>query len=1181
MNKPSFLTAGIGLIVVLMVNSVAAQIQINEVSARNYEVYEDEFGKYEDWIEMHNTTDSIVNLDGWTISDQQDEKKFTFPDYKMNADEHLVILASDRNLRHVVDHWETAVNAYNDWKYLPTVDSVPPGWMNPDYVDSTWQTGSGGFGRGDGDDNTVLPDSITKVFIRKNFTVSDTSAIDGAFLHVDYDDAFVAYLNGQELARNNVGCPGVPIVGYDIAGTVHEAQMFQGGDPEGFRIKQEELLQKLNPGTNTLAITGVNAWNNHGNFSLIPFLSLAIRDTSQFFQPTPDWFSVAPYHFHTNFKLSGEGEAVFLWNEEGHLTDSLDYTDIVQTGHSLGRSNNIPNSIHYFDSPTPGAPNPAGKKNYTTKPYITVESGFYEEPVEVRVMSNMFESTVRYTLDGSPPTNESPVYEGPLTFDSTVVLRARAYVEGYLAGEIATRTYLIGEDVDLPVFSVSMDPHLLWDEEEGMYVKGDDAEPTFPYYGANFWNDWERPAHVEYFNDEHDKVMGQKVGIKIHGSVSRAYDMKSLRLNARGIYGHSRMKYKFFPGKEDQTYKKLILRNSGQDFNKSHFRDGLMNKMVQNKTHIDNMAYKPTVVFLNGQYWGIHNMREKIGKWYVGDNHPEADIENLDMLFDNFNVIEGDIIHYWHMIDFLDHTMIFDEQAYDSLQQLLDIKNYTDYFASEIYYSNLDWPNNNIKYWRPKREAGRWRYIMFDLDPGMGMNTSPSFNMLDRVLHDNFPYTDNPDILRKMLQYEDYEHDFINRFADLLNTIFKPENVQQSIDSVVASIEDEMPRHMEKWDGSLSVWENNINSITNFADNRAEFQRQHLMQEFDLNGEITLTAEVKPQGSGKVRISTITASEYPWSGIYFDGCPVPIKAEGKEGYMFSHWERNDFITDTLTNAHEIAFDTSATVVAHFVEDTTSGPERKITISEINYRSADSLDAGDWVELHNYGSDTVNLSNWLLKNGEESHVYAIPFGTKLAPEGYLVISNNLDKFHSIYPDVNNVIGSFDFGYDSDGEAIRLFDASEEKYLDMTYDDEAPWPENVSGTGRTLELSSPGADLNDGSNWFAGCIGGSPGGPYEECEKEPGAVAALEEEPERSGYKVYPNPATERLNIFVPMNHSRSQCRLFDLYGRKIKEKQRLNPGNNTVAITGLKPGVYILQVFSDKEKEKVQKKVLVK
>jgi len=934
----------------------------------------------------------------------------------------------------------------------------------------------------------------------------------------------------------------------------------------------------IHEGENTLAIAGVNAWNNHGNFSFIPFLSFAIKDSSRFFEMPPDWFSIAPYHFHTNFKLSGKGEAVFLSTPEGHLADSMDYSAIIQTGHSLGRRNNKHHTKHYFDSPTPGRSNPSGKKNYTTEPYITFESGFYEEAINVRILSNMFESTIHYTLNGNPPNKNSPIYKNPLTIDSTVVLRARAFVEDYLPGKIATRTFFINEDVQMPVFSISINPQYLWDPEEGMYVKGKNAEPGFPYYGANFWEDWERPAHVEYFNDQHKKVMGQQVGLKIHGSVSRAYNMKSLRLNARGIYGDSRMRYQFFPGKENKAYKKLVLRNSGQDFNKSHFRDGLMNKMVQNKTHIDNMAYKPTVVFLNGQYWGIHNMREKIGKWYVGDNHPEANIENLDMLFDNIKVIEGDYTHYWHMIDFLDHTMNFGEHSYDSLQQLLHIKNYTDYFAAEIYYMNHDWPNNNIKYWRPRKDKGRWRYIMFDLDPGMGMIRSPSYNNLERVLNDDIPFVDNHRILRKMLQYKNYKHYFINRFADLLNTVFKPENVQSSIDSVLAQIEEEMPRHMKKWNGSMDIWHDNVNEIRTFADERTDHQFQNIMEEFNLEDTVRLTLKIKPEGTGIVKLSTLTPSTYPWSGIYFDGCPVPFEAKGKKDYLFSHWESNGTISDTLTKSQEINFRETDTLIAHFIDDTIPQKRQKLTISEINYRSADSLDAGDWIELYNYGDDIIDLGNWWLKNGEESHIYEIPWNISLAPDSFLVIANNLEKFHSNYPDVGNVIGPFEFGFDSNGEAIRLFDANEEQYLEMTYDDEAPWPDNVSGTGRTLQLGHPQADLNNPGSWFAGCVGGSPGRPYEKCKEETGKITSTPQQRTNLKFKVYPNPARERIHILIPRGQEKTMYRMYDLYGQLIKEDPNLNTGKNTLLTGRLKPGVYILQLISGEEK--IQERVVI-
>ncbi len=160
----------------------------------------------------------------------------------------------------------------------------------------------------------------------------------------------------------------------------------------------------------------------------------------------------------------------------------------------------------------------------------------------------------------------------------------------------------------------------LWDWEEGIYVLGPNASTIYPYFGANYWMDWQKPSHIEYFDEQQNQGFELDADIMIHGGFSRVFPMKSLRVITDSKYDESEINYQLFKDKDIHTFNKFVLRNSGQDFNVTHFRDALMQKVVQNETDIDIQDYQPVVVFLNGQYWGIHNIREKIDRFYVNGN---------------------------------------------------------------------------------------------------------------------------------------------------------------------------------------------------------------------------------------------------------------------------------------------------------------------------------------------------------------------------------------------------------------------------------------------------------------------------------------------------------------------------------------------------------------------------------
>ncbi|MEZ5083038.1 MAG: CotH kinase family protein [Bacteroidales bacterium] len=1149
------------------------QIVINEICPRNASVISDDDKEPSDWIELYNASDESVNLVNYYLSDNlSNPEKWKFPEVILPPDSFLLIFASGNDRKIVIDHWETIVKAENSWRYwIPDADPDSQ-WHSVGYVDTLWAEGAGGFGRGNGDDNTILPDSVATVYIRKVFNIPDTAVLAHAFLHVDYDDAFVAYLNGIEIARANIGWPGKYQHWNDISYGIHYAQMYQDLPPDEYFLNKELVRSIIKEGTNVLAIQGLNAWNNHGNSSLIPFLSVAVSDTANFFQPVPEWFGSKPVYLHTNFKLSGEGETVVLSDDEGNIIDYIEYSG-VSADHSTGRIEDGYEPKGLFVSPSPGSSNNGSAffEGYTKTPLVNIHAGFYTNPLSIEILNINIGDTLRYSLDGSIVTDSSLLYTGPIAIDSTTVLKTRFFKTGLIPGKTTTNTYIVNYTSTFPVISISMDPYDLWDWEEGIYVKGPNAQPGFPYWGANFWQDWEKPLYLEYFDTLQNLAFALDADVVIHGGQSRAYDQKSLRILTNGKYEISEINYKIFGKKDIDVFRKLVLRNSGQDFNHAHFRDAFMQSLVEKNTNIDVQAYEPSVVFLNGEYWGIYNIREKIYRYYVQSNfgvHPDS----VELLRDNRMVVEGNYYHYQPMIEYIKSVPVVDSLVYDSILKLVDIDNYTDYFIAEMFFVNHDWPLHNTKYWRKSDDTGIWRYILTDTDFGFGLISNVTDNELYRVLHNNIQWSDNHWILRRLLENQNYREYFINRSADLFNSCLHPGFITDRIMAFKNRLAPEITYHKQRWGGTLEAWESEVDEMISFGENRGGFVKQHYINEFDLEKTINVLLNIDSIHHGKVKINTLIPDTLPWQGEYFDGNPVTISAIPDSGFLFSHWVSSMILQelDSVSSVLHINVDTNTMFIAYFYPDTTIilADTPFVVINEINYNPNDTLDSGDWIELYNPDTISYNISKWVFKDGNDDHEFVFPDSLQLDTNGYLVLYRDAIKFNDIFPGFENAIGPFDFGLSADGEELRLFDSTGMMVYSVLYSAVSPWPEDANGNGKTINIKDPYLNPNIGSNWISGCVGGSPGGPAIECD----TVGIINFKTGNFKLEIFPNPVSDILNLkFNIESQQNIQFDIFNFTGTKTASMSfELNPGQSNhfqVNLKNLPDGVYIIHLYT--------------
>ncbi|MCB0761829.1 MAG: CotH kinase family protein [Flavobacteriales bacterium] len=618
--------------------------------------------------------------------------------------------------------------------------------------------------------------------------------------------------------------------------------------------------------------------------------------------------------------ISGNGESLYLTHADEQETQSVEIPPL-QANHSYGWST-ADEAWRYYASPTPGSVNDGlAYLGYSNRPTAAYDSGFYTDSVEIIILPPNSEGTIYFTTDGSLPTAQSSVYSNPFVVNSTTVLKAIYTIDNHLPSAAITSTYFINEHPSLPVVSLAVHPDSLFHPETGLYMDGPNAEEAWPHYGANYWSERGIRVSVEYFKDGHRKI-AQDAELTIHGGKSsRNKPQRPLRLTAMSEYGSGYFEYPIFAQKPQVTeFKHLILRNSGADFLSSNFRDGYWHQLAHNQQlNIDYFGFTPTVVFINGEYWGIMSLREKVSEYYAAANgNAHADSVIIGEI-NNEKPFVGDTVHYAMLTQFMLNQDLSDQLNYQYVADQLDINNFIDYYALEIFAGNPDWPANNIKFWKPSVNSGKWRYIMFDFDTTMLLYNwiLYNFDMFQWVFEEKEAALHSRLFVR-LLENAEFKRLFINRLADLMNTSFEYAPLDQNLESITSLFEPEIERHFNRWDGDLELWNTQVdNIIPGFISERRAHVRSQVNDHFELSGQVMLNIEVYPPQSGKIQLNTLLA-EPPFSGIYFAGNEVELTVIPEAGMEFSHWSfTGGWLSAPQNAAIREDFRTSGTLTAVF------------------------------------------------------------------------------------------------------------------------------------------------------------------------------------------------------------------------------------------------------------------------
>ncbi len=548
------------------------------------------------------------------------------------------------------------------------------------------------------------------------------------------------------------------------------------------------------------------------------------------------------------FSLSAATENILLTDQNGSVIDVMSsgkQSIAVSTGR-LGSAERL-----FFGTATKGAANSEDVyRGYAKAPVFSQLGGYTDAGTSIALSAGANE-TIYYTTDGSKPDHTSTRYTGPITVNDFSCIRAVSYADGKLPSEVVTENYIVGVTHEIPIVCVDMDPEDFDGNSRGIYAKGDgyyqdDGDGVdYTHSKANYWQDWEREMNFSFYEADGTKGVSFDAGIRIFGQYSRELAQKSFSVHLRGDYGQKYVTYPFFRDSEVTTFKSFLLRSSGQDWGKTKILDALCAQVIKDCTNVDMMEYRPCVLYVNGEYWGIYNIREKENENYIESYYGDdgAKKGNIDIIKGDRILQAGSRDDWMELRKYVDQRLpkygranqINREDVMEKIESQVDIDSLIDWICIEAYFGNTD--TGNIRQYR--YNGGKWRWMLMDMDWALQAGSEYSNYLGELITNDghgsgNMFWTH----LHMMLYYNDtWRAKFINRYAYLLNNVFDTERVCSLIDAMAAEIRPEMERNCERWGKpeSLEKWESNIENMKKSAEIRRSQAVKELKKVFGLS----------------------------------------------------------------------------------------------------------------------------------------------------------------------------------------------------------------------------------------------------------------------------------------------------------------------------------------------------------
>ncbi len=760
------------------------ELQINEILPENKGNFRNQSGQYSGYVEIKNISKSSINLEGYSLSNSEDAPfKWTLPKTVLPSGDVLVVYTS--GISSITGELSTNFKLKNKNGVV------------------------------------ILSDNKGKIIERVKYE------------NLGNGQAYIK--EGKEFLTNSSISPGYP-------NTLDGIKSFQ----KKYLTKVKDLIinEAMNSNYKYLPQNGgkyydwIELYNNSGEtINLSDYCLTTNINTPCMYNLEKKELKSKEYYVvmasgdknlsnksykHADFKI-GSTEGIYLTKDD-KIIDTL-FMANVPTGYSMGKGSST--GVYYFDKPTPLKENSDGKQAISYLPTSSVLSGLFDNSKGFKV--TLTGKDIYYTLDGSTPTTSSKVYSSPLTIKKTTVLRIMSKEPGKLKSKVNTYTYIVNENHKLPVLSLTMN------------------KSDFNYVNTHtgLKSTVQEPCNVELI-DKDGSVFQVNAGLKLFGGSTRYYKKKSYEIKFKKVYGDAHLNYPVFDTVDSSVYESLVLRTGSQDEFASNYdegsegrtliRDIVGTSLMGEYTDVDVQAYKPVVLYVNGSYWGLYFIREKVDEHFVSNHYNvKTTDKDTDILRIDGEVKTGSNTKYNEMMRFINNNSLSNSNNYKKIKEQIDIENLCDFWIAEIWANNYDIVNT--RYFRnAKIDNGKWKFIYYDLDSGFYHETGYGFNYYTRsqgVGYGNFSTA----LLRNLMKSSEFKKTFLERMSYNLKNTWSAKNWEKKVDQVVKEITtDEMKRNLDRWGNmSYSKWETHIKDLRAFARRRNKAIIQDAKQYFGLS----------------------------------------------------------------------------------------------------------------------------------------------------------------------------------------------------------------------------------------------------------------------------------------------------------------------------------------------------------
>lgn len=575
-----------------------------------------------------------------------------------------------------------------------------------------------------------------------------------------------------------------------------------------------------------------------------------------------------------NFKISEEGESVYLFGTSGDLIDAV-AVPALEFGESWGRSDDGVDRWQKYDLPTPSLLN-----SKSTNIAFSHHGGFYSDGFDLTIASDKGYD-VHYTLDGSEPVLASPVINGsvdiqllqkkslssvPTTImgyelhashewieptelrNAGTVIRCQAFKDGTPVSSVYTHTYLVDPHVDeileFPVFFLSIDSLSLFDYETGIYLPGkkfDESVFTKGYPKGNYHLKYIKPINLEFFDSEGGLVFNERADMRMRGYSSASFPQKSFKVLFRSDYGFKKLDYDLLTDWDVSEFKRFVFRNGGNNYRFSFFTDALAQSLIQD-LNVETQGFAPCHAYFNGEYWGIFNLREAHDEYFF-KYHYGVDPDSLIIVKGCHYSDHGDNAEYKDLMAFVDENDLSVQKNYEYVKSLVDMESLLDYYISQMYFANYDWPANNYRAWKTTHPDSKWKWAVFDLDMSLGYDyrsgfETNSFDHATDTTRNGWPTTDcSTLLLRSLFKNDEFKNVFVEHYIHLLENNFHPDTVVRKIDYFEKLYADQIEHHIMRWGRPVSYeyWQERVEVLRQFARGRPCVVAQQMKEFFELD----------------------------------------------------------------------------------------------------------------------------------------------------------------------------------------------------------------------------------------------------------------------------------------------------------------------------------------------------------